>query len=587
VGEKKVVSRKVALGIGLLCIALLIIMGGVVANYTSALNDKDAQIANEQSKIGMLQNQNAKLQSQVLSDNSTLSSDNSTLSSDNSTLSSDNSTLSSDKKTISSMKADISGLQNQVGSDNTVITGLQNQLAAVGSVETSLNSQIVSESAEINSLNNTIIGLENQLALSNNIGFSVVQITDTQYLSDSAPALFNGLTSWIVNNSRALNLMMVIHTGDIVQDANSTMDWINANNAMMPLYNDGIPYCWDAGNHDTFYSSVTGLGGPNLGWLGENYPAFNVTAMRQQPYWVADINDGKDTAVQFTYGSYHFMVINIEYDANQTVLNWMQTLLKCNPNVNVIVATHNFLNGEGGYGYTTYPVDVTWATNFESLLNNYPNVFMTLNGHDINTGGTAYNKRVGSREEIFFNRQEVDNQTGAATARIYVFNMSDLANPVVNVYTFQTYGAPQYLTDSLNQFSFSTSLTAYSPSTVSIAANTTFLGANRNGVSFNNSITLNGFSQYGDTITFNNLTLNGVASHFTVTALGADIVISNFDLNNNISYTVDAVGNQTFFVNEQPASVFIDGALSSNGWSYSNGEIMVTGATSAVAINFS
>ncbi len=571
-GEKKVVSRKVALGIGLLCIALLIIMGGVVANYTSALNDKDAQIANEQSQIGKLQNQNAKLQSQVLSDNSTLSSD--------------NSTLSSDKKTISSMKADISGLQTQVAANNLVITGLQNQLTAVSSVETGLNSQIVSESAEINSLNNTITSLENQLALSNNIGFSVVQITDTQYLSDSAPALFNGLTSWIVNNNGALNLTMVIHTGDIVQDANSTMDWINANSAMMQLYNDGIPYCWDAGNHDTFYSSVTGLGGPNVGWLGENYSAFNVTAMRQQPYWVADINDGKDTAVQFTYGSYHFMVINIEYDANQTVLNWMQTLLKCNPNVNVIVATHNFLNGEGGYGYTTYPGDVAWATNFESLLNNYPNVFMTLNGHDINDGGTAYNRKVGNREEIFFNRQEVDGQTGAATARIYDFNMSDPASPVVNVYTYQTYGTPQYLTDSLDQFSFSTSLTAYSPSTVSIAANTTFLGANRNSESFNNSITLNGFSQYGDALTFNNLTLNGVTSNFTVTALGANITISNYDLNSYISYTVSGSGSQTFSVNESPASVYINGIQTLNGWSYSNGEIMVTGATSSVVMNF-
>ena len=88
--------------------------------------------------------------------------------------------------------------------------------------------------------------------------------------------------------------------------------------------------------------------------------------MRQQPYWVGDIIDGKDTAVQFTYGNYHFMVINIEYDANQTVLDWMQTLLKCNPNVNVIVATHNFLNGDGTYGYTFYPPDVTWATNFEN-----------------------------------------------------------------------------------------------------------------------------------------------------------------------------------------------------------------------------
>ena len=121
------------------------------------------------------------------------------------------------------------------------------------------------------------------------------------------------------------------------------------------LYNAGIPYCWDAGNHDTFYSSALGDGSPNSGWLGENYPAFNVTAMRQLPYWVGDINDGKDTAVKFSYGNYHFMVIDIEYDANQTVLDWMETLLECNPNVNVIVATHNFLNGNGTYGYTVNP----------------------------------------------------------------------------------------------------------------------------------------------------------------------------------------------------------------------------------------
>ena len=43
---------------------------------------------------------------------------------------------------------------------------------------------------------------------------------------------------------------MVIHTGDIVQVANSTADWVNANNAMMQLYNNSVPYCWDAGNHD-------------------------------------------------------------------------------------------------------------------------------------------------------------------------------------------------------------------------------------------------------------------------------------------------------------------------------------------------
>ncbi len=498
VSGKKVVSRKVALEIGAFCIALLIIMGGLVANYVSNLQK---QIASEKSEIDSL------------------------------------------NSTISSLNASIASMENQFPS-----------LKETANLESSVD------------------------------GFSVIQITDTQYLSDSDPALFDGLTSWIADNSVALNATMVVHTGDIVNTANSELAWSNANTAMMELYNTGVPYCWDAGNHEQFNNGTIGLGNPNISWLGGNYPAFNVTAMRQLPYWVGDINYGKDTAVKFNYGNYHFMVINIEYNANPTVLNWMQTLLECNPNVNVIVATHDLLNGAGDYGLPFYPPDEAWATNFEKLLNNYPNIFMTINGHSVSTG-LAYNKRVGHREEIFFNRQEVDKQTGAATARIYTFNMSNPANPVVNAYTYQTYGIPQYINDPKDQFSFSTNLTSYSPSTVSIATNTNFLEANDHGVSFAKSITLNAFSQNGDALTFNNLTLNGATSSFTVTALSTNIVINNYD-SNSINYAVSGSGSQTFSVNESPASVDINGTPTSTGWVYSNGEIAVTGATTSVAINF-
>jgi hypothetical protein len=498
--EKKVVSRKVALGIGVACIALLIIIGGLVADLTSTL-----------------------------------------------------STISSLQKQIASDKSEINSL-------NTTIASLQSQFPSLKETET----------------------LERTLN-----GFTVIQITDTQYLSDSAPDLFNGLTSWIADNSRAFNVTMVVHTGDIVQVANSMIDWNNANNAMMQLYNNGVPYCWNAGNHDQLNNTrEAGGGNPNGSWLGGNYPAFNVTAMRSKPYWVGDISDGKNTAVQFTYDNYHFMIINIEYNANSTVLGWMQTLLKCNPKVNVIVATHNFLNGHGTYGGNKNPNDITWATNFENLLNNYPNVFMTLNGHDANEG-SAYHKRVGNREEIYFNMQENDSKQGAATARIYAFNMSDPANPVVTAYSYQTFGTPQYLTAPKDQFSFSTNLAAYSFPTVSIAAKTTFWEANDHSVSFANSTTLKGFSQYGDALTFNNLTLNGVTSNFTVTAIGSNIVINSYNLNSSISYAVSGSGSQTFSVNKPPTSVDIDGVPASTGWSYSNGEITVTGATSSVVMNFS
>ena len=557
-GEKKVVNRKVALGIGLLCLALLIVIGGVVANYTSALNSKDAQITSDQNQISTLQNQNANLQNQTVTDNSTIISDNTTISSIKTEMSNLQTQITSEKTAVSQLQSQLTSAQNSLANDNSEINSFNT---------TSAKGQIASDDLEIDLLNQQVTNLQSKVSsLENTLpsvdGFSIIQITDTQYLSDSNPTLYDGLTSWIANNSGALNLAMVIHTGDIVQDANSTTDWRNANTAMMTLYNNGVPYCWDAGNHDTFYSSAPGGGSPSSGWLGENYLAFNVTVMRQLPYWVGDINFGKDTAVKFSYGNYHFMVINIEYDANQTVLDWMQTLLECNPNVNVIVATHNFLNGNGTYGWTVDPTDVKWATNLENLLNSYSNVFMTLNGHDIDDGGTACNVRIGNREECFFNMQEVDDQTGAATARIYTFNMSNPANPVVNAYTYSTYLTPMlYLTDSVDQYSFTANLTPYSSSAVNIAANTPFFGASRFSVSFNSQVSLNGFSQYGDALTFNDLTLNGATSSFTVTALGANVTISNYNPNSNITYAVSGSGNQTFSVNAQPISVDIDGVL--------------------------
>jgi hypothetical protein len=49
--EKKVVNRKVAIGIGVLCIVLLVAIIGLVVEYTSMLNNKDSQIADLKNQI--------------------------------------------------------------------------------------------------------------------------------------------------------------------------------------------------------------------------------------------------------------------------------------------------------------------------------------------------------------------------------------------------------------------------------------------------------------------------------------------------------------------------------------------------------
>ena len=389
-GGKRVVNGKVVLGIAVSCLIVLVVVVGSLENQNRGLQ---SQVASQNTAIGSL---NARLNSTVDSMNASIANLQSQLAAENATNTLLQGQLKNETGSLSSANSQVARLQNQLSFADESMTEYQSQVTFDQSTITGLKAQITN-------LQTTVANLNNQVT----DGFSLIQITDTQYLSYADPALFNTLTSWIAQNAKALNVSMVIHTGDIVQDATNVTNWQNANNAMMQLYNSGVPYCWDGGNHD-FIGEDNPMGNDDGSWIGDQgFSAFNVTTMQREPYWVASIFSGSSTAVQFSYGNYHFMVINVAYDANDTVLDWMQTLIKCNPTVNIIVATHNFLNGVGGYGYNASPEDVDWAKGFENIVGNDTNVFMTLSGHDVGEG-TAYNQKIGNREEIFFNRQEYD-----------------------------------------------------------------------------------------------------------------------------------------------------------------------------------
>ena len=290
--------------------------------------------------------------------------------------------------------------------------------------------------------------------------FSIMQISDTQFLSAFYPQLFNDTASWIVNNSANYNLKMVVHTGDIVDNINGTsgsfsdpVQWKTANAAMRSLFEAGIPYCWDAGNHDQIpWNDANGT------WLGSSYSAFNASNMRSKLYWVGDFFDSKNTAVRFSYNGFDFLIINIEYMATNSTINWMKNLLDNYRGSNVIIAAHTYLNKAGGYGFSSagLPGEVAWCTNLKTILDGYPKVFLTLSGHD--PTGTANRTRLGNREEIFFDRQGVNNQTGAAAIRIYTFN---LTSNNVQTLTFAyniTSNSWGWLTDAYNKFSFNIAL---------------------------------------------------------------------------------------------------------------------------------
>lgn len=241
--------------------------------------------------------------------------------------------------------------------------------------------------------------------------FSIIWITDTQYLSEKFPRNFDSVCDWIADNSETLNVKTVIHTGDIVQHPESIKEWNRANHSMSILLNNDIPYCWDAGNHDQLATS----------WYGKNFTAFNTETMSKQDYWISDKLDGKNTAVHFKASNWDFLVINIEFQPNYEVLKWVNRLLELYPDYHTIIATHAYLNGMGEYE--------EWDDSFEQeyfeqkVLAVHSNVFLTLNGHFME-GNRTSKTFTNNRHELFFNYQHTDGM-GDATVRILTFSKEE------------------------------------------------------------------------------------------------------------------------------------------------------------------
>ncbi|MCL4430228.1 MAG: metallophosphoesterase [Chloroflexi bacterium] len=294
-----------------------------------------------------------------------------------------------------------------------------------------------------------------QAALPDGSTFSIVQISDTQHLAFLNASLYNETISWIVSNAANYNVKMVVHTGDFVDAfygppitmynaTQSSQQWAIVSAALSKLLDANIPYCWNAGNHDQ-----SPFGKPNGTMLGTNYAALNASSMESKSYWVGDIFDSKNTAAKFTVNNYPFMIISLENLANSSAIAWMKNLLDENPGVNVIVTTHDYLDANGAYDTATAAIG-NWTSNLKATLDGYSNVFLALCGH--NNGWNA--TQSGSREEILFDRQESNNMTGAASVRIYTF---DLANKKVDATTYSV-DTNTWLTDVYNQFSFSINL---------------------------------------------------------------------------------------------------------------------------------
>jgi hypothetical protein len=254
-------------------------------------------------------------------------------------------------------------------------------------------------------------------------GFSIFWITDTQFLSEANPALFKMLNNWVVDNWARFNGKLVIHTGDIVQTGSIQQEWESADDAMSILLANDIPYTWCAGNHDNLVPNVASSGWMGNQWAGSLQPSVASGVVNSLPYarWAGDYHEGMNTAVSFTANGLNFLVINIEWNAQPDVLQWVGGLLD-DPTYadhHVIMAPHAYIDASGSLNDPRWgPELADFVSGLTTLMDAHSSsVFLTLNGHFATDCGYNTPAPIKNRNELMFDRQDCADAPGDQIGR--------------------------------------------------------------------------------------------------------------------------------------------------------------------------
>jgi len=202
--------------------------------------------------------------------------------------------------------------------------------------------------------------------------YSFAFIGDTQTMNYVYPTKFGSIYSWIVDNVEEHKIRFVFGLGDITEKSEAA-EWERAKEAIHSM--DGkVEYSIVRGNHDK-------TAGFNNAFPWSDYK---------------DVFDGSYNSTMInTYrtleiGEVKYLLITLDYGANDSILRWASKIIEKHPEHNVIITTHAYLYRDGT---TLDKGDVCPPTNSSAINNNgddmwnelmskHENIVLVVSGHD-------------------------------------------------------------------------------------------------------------------------------------------------------------------------------------------------------------
>ena len=234
------------------------------------------------------------------------------------------------------------------------------------------------------------------------------------------------LYKWLADNAESKKIKHVLGVGDITH-TDSEGEWKVAHEAISQL-NGVIPYSLVRGNHDnrkTFYDY----------YFSGVAPDTSNAYMDQVIDYYAGYGEeyrARNTAHVFSGGNVDYLVISLDFGAEDEVLDWANQVVEAHPNHTVIVTTHAYQKDTGerlGLGHyeapsryqPTYITDYGYPPNtqfndgtdmWNEFISKHENISIVFSGHVLNAR-LVYEEDIGVHgnvvQQIMVNPQSIDD----------------------------------------------------------------------------------------------------------------------------------------------------------------------------------
>ncbi|WP_236199043.1 calcineurin [Pseudomonas pseudonitroreducens] len=194
------------------------------------------------------------------------------------------------------------------------------------------------------------------------------------------PALaFFAQTYWLAKHAELLQVPLVVHLGDVVENAGVATQWQTASGAMRTLEERGVPYSIATGERDVHEEASTD---DRRSFLDRFKDHFGPERAAWQSTYVGSDPKGLSQVHLFQRYGQSFLLLALDWSPSEATLAWAQSVIDEHPHVPVILASHSILQrGANGMAELSREDNASGALLWDRLIRRNDQIFLTLNAH--------------------------------------------------------------------------------------------------------------------------------------------------------------------------------------------------------------